>query len=89
MFIAQAALKTQSRGTLLSSKEFTGATQQELQSAAEHWAQQKLHDLGYRSIPYAEGYWLRDGTLKHYDWGSIVLTLELMDRSRNKKSSKR
>ena len=89
MFTAQAALKTQSSGTLLASKEFTGATQQELQSSAEHWAQQTLYDLGYRSLPYAEGYWLRDGKLKHYDWGSIVLTLELMDRSRNKKSSKR
>ena len=79
MFTAQATLKTQSRGTLLSSKEFTGATQQELESAAEDWAQQTLHDLGYRSIPYTEGYWLRDGTLKHYDWGNIVLTLELME----------
>ena len=81
MFTAQAALKTQSCETLLSSKEFTGAhtTQQELQSAAEDWAQQTLHDLGYQSIPYAEGYWLRDGTLKHYDWGNIILTLELME----------
>ena len=79
MFTAQAALKTQSRGTLLSSKEITGATQQELQSSAEDWAQQTLHDLGYRSIPYAEGYWLRDRTLKHYDWGNIILTLELME----------
>ena len=34
------------------------------------------HNLGYRSIPYAEGYWLRDRTIKHYDWGDIVLTLE-------------
>ena len=79
MFTAQANLRTQSHGTLLSSKEITGATQLELESSAEHWAQQKLHDLGYRSIPYAEGYWLRDGTLKHYDWGNIVLTLELME----------
>ena len=79
MFTAQATLKTQSRGTLLSSKEFTGATQQELESSAEDWAQQTLHDLGYRAIRYAEGYWLRDGTLKHYDWGDIVLTLELME----------
>ena len=37
------------------------------------------HNLGYRSIPYAEEYWLRDGTLKHYDWGNIVLTLERME----------
>ena len=79
MFTAQATLKIQSRGTLLSSKEFTGATQQELESAVEDWAQQTLHDLGYRSIPYAEGYWLRDGTLKHYDWGDIILTLERME----------
>ncbi len=79
MFTAQATLKIQSRGTLLSSKEITGVTQQELESAAEDWAQQTLHDLGYRSIPYAEGYWLRDGTLKHYDWGDIVLTLERME----------
>ena len=79
MFTAQASLKTQSRGTLLSSKEITGATQRELQSSAEDWAQQTLHDLGYRSIPYAEGYWLRDGTLKHYDWGNIIFTLELME----------
>lgn len=79
MFTAQVVLKTQSLGTLLSSEEITGATQQELQSSAEDWAQQTLHDLGYRSIPYAEGYWLRDGTLKHYDWGNIVLTLELME----------
>ena len=76
MFTAQATLKTQSRGMLLSSKEITGATQLALESSAEDWAQQMLHDLGYRSIPYAEGYWLRDGTLKHYDWGDIVLTLE-------------
>ena len=79
MFTAQAVLKTQSRGTLLSSKEITGATQLDLESSAVHWAQQTLHDLGYRSIPYDEGYWLRDGTLKHYDWGNIVLTLELME----------
>ncbi len=79
MFTAQATLKTQSGGMLLSSKEFTGVTQQELESDAEDWAQQTLHDLGYRSIPYAEGYWLRDGTLKHYDWGDIVLTLERME----------
>ena len=79
MFIAQAHLRTQSRGTLLSSTEITGATQLELETSAEYWAQQKLHDLGYRSIPYAEGYWLRDGTLKHYDWGNIVLTLELTE----------
>ena len=79
MFTAQATLKTQSRGTLLSSRKFTGATQQVLESSAEDWAQQTLHDLGYRSIPDAEGYWLRDGTLKHYDWGDIVLTLELME----------
>ncbi len=79
MFTAQAHLRTQSRGTLLSSKEITGATQLDLEASAEHWAQQTLHDLGYRSIPYAEGYWLRDGTLKHYDWGDIVLTLELME----------
>ena len=79
MFTAQAVLKTQSCGTLLSRKEITGATQQELQSSAEHWAQQTLHALGYRSIPYADGYWLRDGMFKHYDWGDIVLTLELME----------
>lgn len=79
MFTAQATLKIQSRGTLLSSKEITGVTQQELESAAEDWAQQTLHDLGYRSIPYAAGYWLRDGRLKHYDWGDIVLTLERME----------
>ena len=79
MFTAQATLKTQSGGMLLSRKEIIGATQQELESAAEDWAQQTLHDLGYRSIPYAEGYWLRDGTLKHYDWGDIVLTLERME----------
>lgn len=79
MFTAQANLRTQSCGTLLSSKEITGVTQQELEASAEHWAQQKLYDLGYRSIPYAEGYWLRDGTLKHYDWGNIVLTLELTE----------
>ena len=79
MFIAQAHLRTQSRGTLLSSTEITGATQLELETSAEYWAQQKLHHLGYRSIPYAEGYWLRDGTLKRYDWGNIVLTLELME----------
>ena len=79
MFTGQASLKTQSRGMLLSNKEITGATQLDLESSAVHWAQQTLHDLGYRSIPYAEGYWLRDGTLKHYDWGNIVLTLELME----------
>ena len=79
MLTAQVSLKTHFRGTLLSSKEITEATQQALQSSAEDWAQQTLHDLGYRSIPYAEGYWLRDGTLKHYDWGDIVLTLELME----------
>ena len=79
MFTAQAHLRTQSRGTLLSSKEITGATQLDLEASAEHWAQQTLYDLGYRSIPYAEGYWLRDGTLKHYDWGDIILTLELME----------
>ena len=79
MFTAQAALKIQSCGTLLASKEFTGATRQELQSSAEHWAQETLHDLGYQSIPYAEGYWLHDRMLKHYDWGNIILTLELME----------
>ena len=81
MFTAQAHLRIQSRGTLLSSKEITGVTQQELETSAEHWAQQTLHDLGYRSIPYAEGYWLCDGTLKHYDWDNIVLTLELMGQT--------
>ena len=79
MFIAQATLRTQSRRAILSSKEITGATQKALESSAEEWAQQTLHDLGYRSIPYAEGYWLRDGTLKHYDWGDIVFTLKLME----------
>lgn len=76
---AQAALKTHSRGTLSSSKEITGATQQALQASAEEWAQQTLHEIGYRSIPYAEGYWLRDRTFKHYDWSDIILTLELME----------
>ena len=79
MFTAQATLRTQSRRTILSSKEITGATQKALESSAEEWAQQTLDDLGYRSIPYAEGYWLRDGTLKHYDWGDIVFTLKLME----------
>ena len=77
MLTAQASLKTHACGTLVSSKEITGATQQALQSSVEDWAQQTLHNLGYRSVPYAEGYWLRDGTLKRYDWGDIVLTLEL------------
>ncbi|MDE0686872.1 MAG: hypothetical protein OXI61_01775 [Candidatus Poribacteria bacterium] len=81
MFTAKVYLRTQSRGTLLSNTEITSATQLELEAAAEHWAQQTLHDLGYRSIPYAEGYWLRHGTLKHYDWGTIVLTLELMEET--------
>ena len=79
MFTAQATLRTQSCRTILSSTEITRATQLELESSAEHWAQQTLHDLGYRSIPYAEGYWLRDGTLKHYDWGNIVFTLKLIE----------
>ena len=79
MFTAQAALKIQSCGTLLSSKKFTGATRQELQSSAEHWAQETLHDLGYQAIPYADGYWLRDRTLKYYSWGNIIFTLELME----------
>ena len=79
MFTAQATLRTQSRRTILSSKEITGSTQKALESSAEEWAQQTLHDLGYRSIPYAEGYWLRDGTLKHYDWGNIVFTLKLTE----------
>ena len=81
MFTAQATLRTQSRRTILSGKEITGATQEMLESSAEEWAQQTLHDLGYRSIPYAGGYWLRDGTLKHYDWGNIVFTLELMEET--------
>lgn len=79
MFTAQATLRPQSRRTILSSKEITGATQKALESSAEEWAQQTLHDLGYRSIPYAEGYWLRDGALKHYDWGDLVLTVKLME----------
>ena len=83
MFTAQAHLRTQSRGTLLSSTEITGATQPALEASAEHWAQQTLHDLGYRSIPYAEGYWLREGMLKRHDWGTIVLTLELTEERRN------
>ena len=37
------------------------------------------HNFGYRSILYAEEYWLRDGTLKHYDWGDIVSTRESME----------
>ena len=79
MLTAQATLKTHPRGTLLSSKDITGTTQQALQTAAAEWAQQTLYNLGYRSIPIAEGYWLRDGTLKHYDWGTLILTLELME----------
>ena len=79
MLTAQVSLKPHACGTLLSRKEITGATRHVLEAAAEKWAQQTLHALGYRSIPFAEGYWLRDGTLKRYDWGTIVLTLELME----------
>lgn len=79
MLTAEATLKTHTHGTLLSRKTVTGATQQALEVSAEAWAQQKLHDLGYRSIPSAEGYSHRNGTRKHYDWGPIIFTLEYME----------
>ena len=55
MFTAQVVLKTQSSGTLLSSEEITGATQQELQSSAEDWAQQTLHEPRLSVNPVCRG----------------------------------